>query len=338
VAVPAEQLNEPQPGTYEYLLYKSEESLAPFHKNSTAQEMEALLQELHKQETARGNIASEAIKTLLKNRKLRLRKMIACIDVENSPRDLKKQFMSNLCDDFGNHINNIIHCLPDPVYVGDLETLKDNLASALFAFRSALDALETIEYEEKTGVRKISTRKAFYKALLEAATCCDKGLSNWDTTLLDQDDANDVVKKEGLAGYVVDTGRKLQEQVAIIENIYYPLLSIGSKLLQERELEDFEGQLRQPILKTLLNIAAQKMPDDKDSRECIITSAIHTYICDKDEIIRSLRLAKFALNLSLNRYRLIKPPGRVQRKDLDQDRIDCYTSLKAALQKLKEKQ
>lgn len=335
MAVTAEQLNEPQPGTYEYLLYKSEESFAPFHRNSALPEIETLLEELHEQAISGRNIASETIKTLLRNRKLRLRKIIVCIDAQNSPRDLKAQFMRDLCDDFSSHINNIIHSLPDPVYVGDLEKLKDNLNSALIAFRSALDALETIEYEEKTGTRKISTRKALHKALLEAATCCDKGLSNWDTTLLDQDDVDDVVTSEKLAKYLVDTARQLQEQRIIIENIYYPLQSIGSKLLQERELADFEGQLRQPVLKTFLDIAAQRMPED--SRKHITISAIHSYLSDQDEIINNLRLAKFALNLSLNRYRLIKPPGMVQRKDLDQDRTDCCTSLKAVIQKLKGK-
>jgi len=104
--------------TYEDILYGSEDTLAPFNKESTPREIEEKLKELH-------NTASDVIETLLKNRKERLQKMITFIDVEASPRSFTKKFIKNLKDDFIAHIDTIIYKMPDPDrYIGDWEYVK----------------------------------------------------------------------------------------------------------------------------------------------------------------------------------------------------------------------
>lgn len=337
VAVPAGQMNDPAFWTYKEIL-ESEGTLAPFTKKSTPREINEKLQELHKREPSQ-------IKNLLKDRKARLQKIITYIDVETSPRDLKGKFMSDLVDDFDNHINNVILFLPTyedkrkrvSVYIGNWEGVKTSLAKGFSALSSVLDrfdSLNMLEAVEVAGTPKIdeiiNEKTGLYEALHEATKGFEQGLEEWDTGLQESD-----VKKEDLAKYLDDAYERLQEQVTSIEDvIYYHFRSLGSKLVLEGKLKEFEGLMRKPILETFLDIARTSLPNDAISQNDITISKIHPYFSYYSEILSNARQAKIALNLGLDKYELINKQKLrpLMRGDLIGHIEKCTVSLEEIIQ------
>ena len=329
MAVTARQPNEPPPKTYWDMLHGSEDTLVPFNKESTAWEIKEKLKELHSA-TSDKHRTSEKIETLLKNRKERLQKIIAHIDIEYSPRSFNWEFISELKVDFSLHIDAVIDTMPAlDKYIGEGEYVKQSFSKAGNALGYALDALEALgELKDTDTEEKINEKGKVYTALHTATNYFEEGLSKWDI--------QPAPFEKNLEEYLKDSTARLKEQLEAIENTRFSLKFENTSLPPaEKELETYENLLRAQVLKTLLAIPEQTLPNDNKSQELINASGIHTYIFDKSNVIKELRAAKIALNLALDRYKLITPPARMKRGNLNPHIDSCNESLKTILDTLR---
>lgn len=337
MALPVRQTNDDVNRTYEDIFYGSEDIFAPFEKESTPRQIQEKLQKLHS-DAAEKHLPSEIIKTLLENRKKWLQKIIAYIDIAASPRSLNWEFISDLRVDFSRHIDAVIRTMPAPdKYIGNSEKVKNAFSKAGSALDDALDALEGLgELKDIETEEKIKEKDNAYTALHTATYYFEEGLSKWD--ILPARPEGNQVDELGLEGYLKLATTCFKEQLEAIENTWFSLKFPDTALPPaEKKLEEFELLLRKQVLATLLEIPEQPMPGDNKSQEYINDSGIHTYISYKSDVIKDLRTAKIALNLALDRYKLIKPPARMKRGYLNTHIDSCTTSLGTILDKLCQK-
>ena len=324
------QTNDDVNRTYKDIFYGSEDIFAPFAKESTPRQIQEQLKKFHRDDP-------EIIKTLLENRKERLQKIIAYIDIEASPRSLNREFIRDLKIDFNTHINTVIDTLPAPgTYIGESKEVKISFSKAVGAIDDALDALDAIsEQKDIDTEEKITEKNNAYTALHTATHYFEEGLSKWD--ILPARPEGNQVDKLGLKKYLEVATARFENQLKAIEDTRFSLKFPKNAFPPtEKELKDFEFLLRKQVLATLLEIPEQPMPDGDKSQEDINDSGIHTYISYKSVVIKELRTAKIALNLALDRYKLIKPPARMKRGDLNTHLDSCITSLGTILDTLQQ--
>src|SRR5690348_6235548 len=148
VAEPARQLNEPRRQTYKDLLDGSVGIYVPSYGKSTTQEIGQKVKELK----------PPKIKEVLRDRRARLQKMIAYIDIEVSPRDLSRTFLIAMAADFNKQIHTVINKILEPEnYIGNKQGISDNfklvgpkLEAATSALKASNDAMGALHIKNAT--------------------------------------------------------------------------------------------------------------------------------------------------------------------------------------------
>lgn len=310
-----------------------ENSLAPFHIDSTIEEIEEKLRELHNSETSPEKTTSQTIETLLQNRRARLQKMITYIDVEASLHSLTREFIGDLTNDYSYHIDAVFYSMPNPDrYVPDYKLINPNFIDARDALDVVIEDFDTARVSTDIEV-KIHHKSGAYTALHKATDFFEAGFSKWKTFQLHPEKGE--VDTLGLDNYLDVAYKRLQKQVNAIRSIRSHLRTRASNLPPDNELlNEYESLLRTQVLATLLKIPEPSMPGDEASKDAINRSKIYKYIKFKPTIIRNLRDAKIALNLTLDRFELTKPPLKVMRNNLNEHIKPCIIALETILMTL----
>lgn len=313
----------------------TENPLDPFNADSTIEEIEKKLQELHDEAISQKFTTSKIIEILLQKRRIRLEKMIAYIDVDASLHSLTGGFMRDLYDDFSLHIDAVIYSLPNPVkYLSNYDEVNKQFVEANYALDGVIDALEGAGVTKDIQDR-LSHKNRAYMALHTTTDFLEAGLSNWN--ILQTRLEKDKIAEMGLKDYLAFEDVRLEEQLSHLRGIRADLRTRGSNSpLDEERISDIECLLRGTILKTLLTIPDQSLPGDPTAKKLIVNSKINKYYHYKSDIIKRLRTAKIALNLTLDRYALKTDQGMVKSRDVNEYLKPCSMSLEEIFQFLRE--